>query len=54
LGLIANYFPSAVIKGMLAAIGIMLISKQIPIALGYNQPDFWSGGLWDIIFFKKY
>ena len=44
LGLIANYFPSAVIKGMLAAIGIMLISKQIPIALGYNQPDFWTGG----------
>lgn len=44
LGLIANYFPSAVIKGMLAAIGIMLISKQIPIALGYNQPDFWTSG----------
>jgi len=44
LGLISNYFPSAVIKGMLAAIGIMLISKQIPIALGYNQPDFWTSG----------
>jgi MFS superfamily sulfate permease-like transporter len=40
LGVIANYFPSSVIKGMLAAIGIILISKQIPIALGYNQPDF--------------
>jgi MFS superfamily sulfate permease-like transporter len=44
LGSIANYFPSSVIKGMLAAIGIMLISKQIPIALGYDQPDFWSSG----------
>lgn len=44
LGLISNYFPSSVIKGMLAAIGIMLISKQIPIALGYNQPDFWTSG----------
>src|SRR5437870_1568366 len=44
LGSIANYFPSAVIKGMLAAIGIILISKQIPIAIGYDQPDFWSGG----------
>ena len=44
LGVIANYFPSSVIKGMLAAIGIMLILKQIPLALGYDQPDFWSGG----------
>lgn len=44
LGVIANYFPSSVIKGMLAAIGIILISKQIPIALGYDQPDFWTGG----------
>jgi len=44
LGGIANYFPSSVIKGMLAAIGIILISKQIPIALGYGQPDFWTSG----------
>jgi MFS superfamily sulfate permease-like transporter len=44
LGSIASYFPSSVIKGMLAAIGIMLISKQLPIALGYDQPDFWTSG----------
>lgn len=43
-GAIANYFPSSVIKGMLAAIGIILISKQIPLALGYDQPDFWTSG----------
>ncbi len=43
-GFIANYFPSSVIKGMLAAIGILLISKQIPLALGYDQPDFWASG----------
>ena len=42
LGGIANYFPSAVIKGMLAAIGLILIAKQVPIALGYEKPDFWS------------
>ncbi len=42
LGVIANYFPSSVIKGMLAAIGILLISKQIPLALGYDKPDFWT------------
>ncbi len=45
LGAIANYFPSSVIKGMLAAIGIILILKQIPLALGYDRPDFWSGGV---------
>lgn len=45
LGGIANYFPSAVIKGMLAAIGIMLIAKQVPLALGYDKPDFWTSGL---------
>jgi len=44
LGAIANYFPSSVIKGMLAAIGIILISKQIPLAVGYDQPDFWTSG----------
>lgn len=43
-GAIANYFPSSVIKGMLAAIGIILISKQIPLAIGYDQPDFWTSG----------
>ena len=48
LGAIANYFPSSVIKGMLAAIGILLISKQIPLALGYDQPDFWTSGLFNL------
>ncbi|MES2798726.1 MAG: SulP family inorganic anion transporter [Bacteroidota bacterium] len=35
-GIIGNYFPSSVIKGMLAAIGITLILKEIPHAIGYD------------------
>jgi MFS superfamily sulfate permease-like transporter len=34
-GVIGAYFPSAVIKGMLAAIGLILIMKQLPHAVGY-------------------
>lgn len=35
-GVIGYYFPSAVIKGMLAAIGIIIVLKQIPHAFGYD------------------
>lgn len=35
-GRFGDYFPSAVIKGMLAAIGIILILKQLPHAVGYD------------------
>jgi len=35
-GKIAYYFPSSVIKGMLAAIGLLIILKQIPHALGVD------------------
>ncbi|MBK9330794.1 MAG: SulP family inorganic anion transporter [Sphingobacteriales bacterium] len=35
-GTISNYFPSNVIKGMLTAIGILIILKQIPHAFGYD------------------
>lgn len=48
-GFIAAFFPSNVIKGLLAAIGVILILKQIPHVvghdtdpegeMGFNQPD---------------
>ena len=40
-GVIGHYFPSAVIKGMLSAIGLILILKQIPHALGDDRD--WEG-----------
>jgi MFS superfamily sulfate permease-like transporter len=36
LGIIAYYFPSSVIKGMLTGIGLIIILKQIPHAFGYD------------------
>ena len=36
-GVIGNYVPNAVIKGMLAAIGLVIILKQIPHALGRDS-----------------
>ena len=35
-GFIAYFFPSSVVKGLLAAIGILLILKQIPHVLGHD------------------
>lgn len=36
-GAIANYVPNSVIKGMLAGIGVVIILKQIPHALGRDK-----------------
>lgn len=36
-GVLGYYFPHSVIKGMLSAIGLILILKQIPHALGYDK-----------------
>ena len=39
-GFIAAFFPSSVIKGLLAAIGLILCLKQIPHVLGHDRdPD---------------
>lgn len=39
-GVIGDYIPNSVIKGMLAAIGLILILKQLPHLIGYDaNPD---------------
>jgi len=45
-GGISNYIPSNVIEGMLAAIGVIIILKELPHAVGYdknNMGDFHYG-----------
>jgi carbonic anhydrase/SulP family sulfate permease len=36
-GFVAAFFPSSVIKGLLAAIGVILVLKQIPHVLGHDS-----------------
>ena len=36
-GTISTYFPTAVIEGMLVAIGIIIIKKELPHAIGYDK-----------------
>jgi carbonic anhydrase len=36
-GVIAYYFPSSVVNGMLSGIGIIIFLKQIPHAVGYDR-----------------
>ena len=38
-GTLGSYIPSAVIKGMLSAIGIILMLKQLPHLMGYDAED---------------
>lgn len=44
-GIIAYYFPSSVIKGMLAGIGILIFYKQIPNAIGITSLNEISNGI---------
>ncbi len=49
-GTISSYFPSGVIEGMLTAIGIIIIKKELPHAIGYDkghEGDFYSYELLD-------
>jgi carbonic anhydrase len=36
-GALSAFFPSSVIKGLLAAIGVILIFKQLPLLFGYTK-----------------
>ncbi len=57
-GFIAYFFPSSVIKGMLAGIGLIIIIKQIPHAVGYDNtfegdetlPSVFTENISDLIF----
>ncbi len=40
VGKLADFIPASVIKGMLAAIGLMLILKQVPHLVGWDADDF--------------
>lgn len=46
-GSIANYFPTSVIEGMLAGIGLTIIFKQIPDAFGYVKSAGHTAGMED-------
>jgi MFS superfamily sulfate permease-like transporter len=39
MGTVAYYFPSSVIRGMLSGIGLLIIIKQIPYALGMAKVE---------------
>lgn len=39
-GILGDYIPNSVIKGMLAAIGLILILKQFPHLVGYDKASF--------------
>ncbi|MBM3442517.1 MAG: SulP family inorganic anion transporter [Bacteroidetes bacterium] len=50
-GNISNYFPSGVIYGMLTGIGIIIIKKELPHAIGYDKEH--EGDFFDYNLYKE-
>lgn len=48
-GIIGYYFPSSVIKGMLAGIGIIIFIKQIPLVFGLEELTLASGSIGSVM-----
>ncbi|HAB31379.1 MAG TPA: hypothetical protein DCE13_02435 [Cryomorphaceae bacterium] len=46
MGIVGHYIPNTVIKGMMAAIGLILILKQIPHLVGYDVDFMGDEGFW--------
>lgn len=44
-GIVGNFFPSSVIRGMLAAIGLILILGQLPVFLGFDTGSLKEQGI---------
>ncbi|HYH56267.1 MAG TPA: SulP family inorganic anion transporter, partial [Anseongella sp.] len=44
-GIVGDFFPSSVIRGMLAAIGLILILGQLPVFLGFDTGSLKEQGL---------
>ena len=48
VGFIVYFFPSSVINGMLSGIGLLIILKQIPHALGYGKDAVGADAFWQV------
>ncbi|MFA7494971.1 MAG: SulP family inorganic anion transporter [Acidithiobacillus sp.] len=46
-GVVAYFFPSAVIQGILSAIGVIIVLKQFPYAMGFDISEFGNQDFWD-------